>query len=159
MGSARRRKYFDRFFAECGLLLSADCLDWLIKEIKTSPSDSHPQAGVDDGAQEEEAAAAAESVVNITVDELMGFLLKARLTWRLSQPGTMGLSAALKETPASGEDTTAVLYGTKLGHFKTSKLHFPMSERCERTSERTSEWPSTYVSILVGSRPQCAGQW
>ena len=30
-----------------------------------------------------------------------------------------------------------------------------MSERCERTSERTSEWPSTYVSILVCSRPQC----
>ena len=29
-----------------------------------------------------------------------------------------------------------------------------MSERCERTSERTSKWPSTYVSILVCSRPQ-----
>ena len=29
------------------------------------------------------------------------------------------------------------------------------SERCERTSEETSEWPSTYVSILVCSRPQC----
>ena len=29
------------------------------------------------------------------------------------------------------------------------------SERCERTSERISEWPSTYVSILVCSRPQC----
>ena len=29
------------------------------------------------------------------------------------------------------------------------------SERCEQTSERTSEWPSTYVSILVCSRPQC----
>ena len=32
-----------------------------------------------------------------------------------------------------------------------------MSERCEGTSERTSEWPSTYVSILVCSRPQWAG--
>ena len=32
-----------------------------------------------------------------------------------------------------------------------------MSEWCERTSERTSEWPSTYVSILVCSRPQCGG--
>ena len=29
-----------------------------------------------------------------------------------------------------------------------------MSERCERTSERTSEWPSTYFSTLVCSRPQ-----
>ena len=29
------------------------------------------------------------------------------------------------------------------------------SERCERMSERTSEWPSIYVSILVCSRPQC----
>ena len=29
------------------------------------------------------------------------------------------------------------------------------SERCERTSEQTSEWPSTYVSILACSRPQC----
>ena len=27
------------------------------------------------------------------------------------------------------------------------------SERCEQTSERTSEWFSTYVSILVCSRP------
>ena len=40
----------------------------------------------------------------------------------------------------------AVHYGTKPGHFETSKIHFP-------TSERTSEWPSTYVSILVCSRP------
>ena len=31
------------------------------------------------------------------------------------------------------------------------------SERCERTSEQTSEWPSTYVSILVCSRPQWDG--
>ena len=30
-----------------------------------------------------------------------------------------------------------------------------MSERCERTSERTSEWPSTYVLILACSRPRC----
>ena len=29
-----------------------------------------------------------------------------------------------------------------------------MSEQCERMSERTSEWPSTYVSILVCSRPR-----
>ena len=28
------------------------------------------------------------------------------------------------------------------------------SERCERTSERTSEWPSTTVCILGWSRPQ-----
>ena len=26
-------------------------------------------------------------------------------------------------------------------------------------SERTSEWPSTYVSIPVCSRPQCKGPW
>ena len=32
-----------------------------------------------------------------------------------------------------------------------------MSERCERMSEQTSEWPSTYVSILVCSRPQWRG--
>ena len=56
-------------------------------------------------------------------------------------------------------------YGTKPGHFETSKIHFPtsegvskVSERCERTSEWTSEWPSTYVSILVCSRPQCNGR-
>ena len=30
-----------------------------------------------------------------------------------------------------------------------------VGERCERTSKRTSEWPSTYVSILVCSRPLC----
>ena len=30
-----------------------------------------------------------------------------------------------------------------------------MSERCERTSERTSEWPSTSVFILGYSGPQC----
>ena len=28
-----------------------------------------------------------------------------------------------------------------------------MSEQCERTSERTSEWSSTYASILVCSAP------
>ena len=50
--------------------------------------------------------------------------------------------------------TTTPHYGTKPGHFETSKIR--TSERCERTSERTSEWPSTYVSILVCSRPQCA---
>ena len=32
------------------------------------------------------------------------------------------------------------------------------SERCERMSKRTSEWPSTYVSILVCSRPHCKVQ-
>ena len=77
-------------------------------------------------------------------------------------------------------------YGTKPGQFKTSKIHFPTSEgvsevseranewaqqrarakravrskrtseRCEGTSERTSEWPSSYVSILVCSRPECS---
>ena len=30
-----------------------------------------------------------------------------------------------------------------------------MSERCERTSEWTSEWPSTYVLILGCSEPLC----
>ena len=29
-------------------------------------------------------------------------------------------------------------YGTKPGHFETSKIHFPTSERGERMSERTS---------------------
>ena len=33
-----------------------------------------------------------------------------------------------------------------------------MSERCERTSERTSEWPNLYVSILICSRPQCSAK-
>ena len=28
-----------------------------------------------------------------------------------------------------------------------------VSERYERTSERTSEWPSTYVPIISGSEP------
>ena len=56
-------------------------------------------------------------------------------------------------------------YGTKPGHFETSIIHFPtsegvieVSERCERTSKRMSEWPSTYVTILVCSRPQCDGK-
>ena len=50
-------------------------------------------------------------------------------------------------------------YGTKPGHFETSNLtlsHEGGSERSERASERVSgasermsEWPSTYVSILV----------
>ena len=56
-------------------------------------------------------------------------------------------------------------YGTKPGHFETSIIHFPtsegvieVSERCERTSKRMSEWPSTYVTILVCFRPQCDGK-
>ena len=32
-----------------------------------------------------------------------------------------------------------------------------MSEQGKGTIERTSKWPSTYVSILVCSRPQCTG--
>ena len=55
--------------------------------------------------------------------------------------------------------------GTKPGQFETSKIHFPtskgvseVSERCERTSERTSEWPCSYVSVLVCSRPQWRGR-
>ena len=28
-------------------------------------------------------------------------------------------------------------------------IHCPMSERCERTSEQTSEWPSTQSVFLV----------
>ena len=32
------------------------------------------------------------------------------------------------------------------------------SERCERTSERTSKWPSTYVPILGFSNPSCVGE-
>ena len=47
-------------------------------------------------------------------------------------------------------------YGTKPGHFETSKIHFPTSERCERTSERTSDSPSTYVPILGCSAPLCS---
>ena len=43
-------------------------------------------------------------------------------------------------------------YGTKPGHFETSKIHFPTSEG---VSERTSEWPSTYVSIHGCSVPLC----
>ena len=49
---------------------------------------------------------------------------------------------------AASASSTAPHYGTKPG--QPSIIHFP-------TSERTSEWPSTYVSILVCSRPQCAG--
>ena len=30
------------------------------------------------------------------------------------------------------------------------------SERCEQTSKRTSEWPSTYIWVLDGSGPQCS---
>ena len=31
------------------------------------------------------------------------------------------------------------------------------SERCERTSKQTSEWPSTYVPIIGLSEPPCNG--
>ena len=76
-------------------------------------------------------------------------------------------------------------YGTKPGHFETSKIYFPTSkgvsavseranewaqrrarakravrskrtcERCEQTSEWPSEWPSTAVCIFCCSRPYC----
>ena len=84
-----------------------------------------------------------------------------------------------KELFRTGESAIAMHYGTKPGYFDTSKIHFltskgvkevskvskrakravrskRTSEQCERMSERTSEWPSTYVSILVCSRPQCS---
>ena len=33
-----------------------------------------------------------------------------------------------------------------------------MSERCERTSEQTSEWPGTYVPITGSSKPPWDGE-
>ena len=57
-------------------------------------------------------------------------------------------------------------YGTKPVILRHQKFTFPQaresakweseqtSECCEQTSKRMSEWPSTYVSILVCSRPQ-----
>ena len=89
------------------------------------------------------------------------------------------------ESDASSEQR--VNCGTKPGHFETSIIHFPTSEGlsevseranewaqrrarakqavrskgtsewCEWTSKRTSEWPSTYFSIPVHSRPQWGG--
>ena len=61
-------------------------------------------------------------------------------------------------------------YGTKPGHFETLRIQVPTSEgvgevseravrskrtseRCEQTSERTSEVPSTSVCILGCFRP------
>ena len=32
----------------------------------------------------------------------------------------------------------------------------PTSEPCERTSEWTNDWPSTYIWVLGGSGPQCS---
>ena len=37
--------------------------------------------------------------------------------------------------------------------------HSPMSERCKRASERTSEWPSTPICILGYSGPLWGGGW
>ena len=47
--------------------------------------------------------------------------------------------------------------GQKTGHFEISIIHFLTSERCERTSERTSEKPSTArVYSLI---PQLTDDW
>ena len=45
----------------------------------------------------------------------------------------------------------------KKKHRKNSQpfIYFPTSERCERTSEWTKEWPSTSVCTLGYSGPQC----
>ena len=74
--------------------------------------------------------------------------------WGVSR---MPLTTSLRQLPALPLPSLQLPLhcGTKPGHFETSIIHFPTSERCERTSERTSEWPSTYISILVCSRPQC----
>ena len=93
----------------------------------------------------------------------------------------------VSETATASAEVKRMHCGTKPGHFETLKIHFPTSEgvsevserankwaqrrarakravrskwtseRCEQTSERTREWPSTYVSILVCSRPQWNG--
>ena len=59
---------------------------------------------------------------------------------------------------ACSSSTRPAHYGTELGHFETSIIHFPTSEseRCKRTSEQTSEWPSTYLPILGCSAPLCS---
>ena len=40
---------------------------------------------------------------------------------------------------------------------EVSSVEQANDEQCERTSKRTSEWPSTAVWVLSYSGPQCAG--
>ena len=47
------------------------------------------------------------------------------------------LSASARQR--SFRKTTTTHYGTKPGHFETSKIHFPMSEGVSKVSERVNE--------------------
>ena len=110
-----------------------------------------------------------------------------RWIWFQTRQRREGKNTHLKKyvQAVRGIPTRPFHYGTKPGHFETSKIRFPtsqgvskvskranewaqrrarakrivrsngMSERCERTGEWTSEWPSTSVCIFGCSGPQC----
>ena len=105
-------------------------------------------------------ASAHRSALAIPKHRIEYFKVDERVVWRKADRiddvfGSTGSGRTIIDVLADLEQTTH--YGTKLGHFETSNIHFPMSEgvseRCERTSERTSEWPSTTVCILGCYRP------
>ena len=64
-------------------------------------------------------------------------------------------SRFVPETWAEVGDLQCTMVENGKKHRQNSHLiiHFLTSERCERTSERTSEWPSTSVCILGCYRP------
>ena len=102
-------------------------------------------------------------------------------TWRRDHLGGAVITVnadgvrVVSETATASAEVKRMHCGTKPGHFETLKIHFPTSEgvsevsgrsggrerseqseaseRVSGASERTSEWPSIYVSILVCSRP------
>ena len=51
------------------------------------------------------------------------------------------------------------LWDTKVFTFSWAERSQQICERCEWTSKKMSEWPSTFVPILGCSEPTCAGGW
>ena len=91
----------------------------------------------------------------ISFSSFLSFFLGLNTRYSIHRKSIDGIT---DDCPRLTPCSTGKHYGTKPGYFETSIIHCPtregVSEVSERTSERTSEWPSTYVFILVCFRPQ-----
>ena len=73
-------------------------------------------------------------------------------------PGLILLSVGAVLIIFSSSNSVTCALWDKTRSFRDT-IHFPTSERCERTIERTSEWPSTPICILNDSGPPCRGRF
>ena len=85
----------------------------------------------------------------------LNFNTSANLTDRVIDEALVALNTSHSKLVSGVGDCTMVENGKKHRQNSHIMIHFPTSERCERTSERTIEGPSTAVCIFGCYRPYC----